>query len=168
MRQFTLLLITTTAISFSLTGCGGDPENYGENRNAALLVLSKGGTVQVQDVGYPIKTQAKLPQEQVLVTEVNVSEKKFNDLDLVSLKPLGQLQALNLYGTQVSDEGMTVVAELKKLKSLELSYTAITDEGLEKLGALSDLSELYLHGTQVTDEGIDALKKRLKGCKVLH
>jgi hypothetical protein len=151
-----------------LAGCGGDPENYGENRNAALLVLTKGGYVRAQDVGYLIKKQGQLTQEELLVTEVNVSEKEFSDLDLVSLKPLSELEVLNLYGTQVTNEGMSSIAEMKSLKSLELSYTAITDEGLEKLSTLENLSELYLHGTQVSSEAIDVLKKKLNGCKVSH
>ncbi|MDC0273547.1 MAG: hypothetical protein P8M30_11575 [Planctomycetaceae bacterium] len=166
MRHIYLIAIIT--ISCLLAGCGGDSENYGENRNAALLVLTKGGYVRVQDVGILIKKQGQLPQENLLVTEVNLSEKKFNDLDLVSLKPLGELEVLNLYGTQVTDEGMSSIAKIKGLKSLELSYTAITDEGLEKLSALSNLSQLYLHGTQVSKEAIDTLKNKLKGCKISH
>jgi len=151
-------------------GCGG-PENFGENREAALLVVNRGGTVRLQNVGYPVDSPAQIPTDEVLVTEVNLAEKSFQDADLQKLKPLSELEVLNLYGTQVTNDGMSSIVEIKGLKTLELSYTAITDEGLNTLtesGSLKELEELYLYGTDVSQEAVDAFQAKYSGVKVLR
>jgi len=160
-----LFLLLTFAL---LSGCGGGPQNFGENREAALLVISRSGTVRVTDVGYPIETSAKLPADDFLVTSINLAEKKFSDTDLQKLTPLTELRELNLYGTQISDSGISAITDLQNLTELELSYTAISDEGLAQLTTLKNLKQLFLHGTKVTDGGIDSFKSQRKGCQINH
>lgn len=49
------------------------------------------------------------------------------------LKDLTELRALDLHGTQVSDAGLTQLAQLKNLELLSLGNTNVTDAGVAKL-----------------------------------
>lgn len=78
-----------------------------------------------------------------------------------------QLTWLDLGGSGITDEGLTVIGNLKNLTRLYLDNTQITDEGLQHLDELIYLEYLNLYGTQVSDEGIQQLSG-LKNLKRLY
>ncbi len=57
---------------------------------------------------------------------------------------------------------------LTNLKELNLFETEITDEGLVHLKGLTKLETLNLGYTKITDAGVKSLQKSLPGCKIKH
>jgi len=73
----------------------------------------------------------------------------------VSQNEQGELEALFLGGTQVTDAGLVHLAGLSGLKYLNLDDHPITDAGLAHLAGLTALEELNLsYSRQVTDAGL--------------
>jgi hypothetical protein len=74
--------------------------------------------------------------------------------------PLGDIVAVHLRGTWVSDTELLDLARLPKLERLDLSHTRITDEGLLHLKAAPHIKDLNLYyAEQVTDQGITAIRE---------
>jgi hypothetical protein len=72
------------------------------------------------------------------------------DATLTYLNGMTQLRELDLNDTQVSDEGLAIVAELPRLEQLRLARTKITDAGFQKyLSTKESLVKLDLTGTAV-------------------
>ncbi len=69
-----------------------------------------------------------------------------------------QVYALNLAGSQVSNEGLAVLTNLKNLGRLHLENSTVTDAGLSHIAKLERLEYLNLYGTGITDAGIAQLK----------
>ncbi|ORX52795.1 RNI-like protein [Hesseltinella vesiculosa] len=70
------------------------------------------------------------------------------------------LRSLDLQGfLEVTDEGMSAVAQMTKLTYLNLTGTKITDAGLAQLTSLDALEVLYLEQTCTTDQGMQAIKE---------
>ncbi|GIX04120.1 MAG: hypothetical protein KatS3mg113_1126 [Planctomycetaceae bacterium] len=99
-----------------------------------------------------------------LDVSLHLADTKIENQHLVFLKPLERIAALNLRGTEVSDEGLQHLAHLKGLVRLHLEKTKITDAGLVHLKGLENLEYLNLYGTAVTDAGLNHLAglKKLK------
>lgn len=93
-----------------------------------------------------------------------------NPLNKLKGKPtnadLEKVTALDLTGTQITDEGLKEVVKLQKLEALWLSNTKITDENLKELAKLQKLQELFLDGTKVTAAGVAELKKAMPNCEI--
>jgi internalin A len=77
----------------------------------------------------------------------------------VERDPAGDIIALRLRGTWVTDAELLDVARLPKLERLDLAHTRITDEGLLHLKPAKQIQDLNLfYAEQVTDRGISAIK----------
>jgi Leucine-rich repeat (LRR) protein len=77
----------------------------------------------------------------------------------------GNVVAVNLRGTWVSDVELIDIVRLPSLERLDLSHTRITDEGMLNLKSATGIRELSLYyAEQVTDQGMNAIKnwKQLK------
>ena len=77
----------------------------------------------------------------------------------------GEVVAVHLRGTWVTDAELLDLAALLKLERLDLSHTRITDEGLLYLKPLKQIQDLNLfYAEQITDQGMAAIKewKQLK------
>jgi len=71
----------------------------------------------------------------------------------------GEVVALDLRGTWVTDTDLKAVAALPRLERLDLSLTRITDLGLLQLKGMTSVRELKLRFAElVTDEGVAAVK----------
>ena len=93
--------------------------------------------------------------------EVNVAIAKptWTDSDLDLLNPIsGNLWSLNLGRSDVTDAGMTVIANCTGLRVLKLNGTSIGDAGVHSLAGLKSLQRLNLYGTQVGDASIDTIE----------
>jgi hypothetical protein len=71
------------------------------------------------------------------------------------------LRSLYLADTDVSDEGMKVLAHMEQLQTLDLSRTWVTDAGLKALEGLKQLRTLRVQATLVSEAGAAQLKKTL-------
>ena len=72
----------------------------------------------------------------------------------------GDIIAVHLRGTWVSDTELLDLARLPKLERLDLSHTRITDEGLLHLKSAKQIKDLNLYyAEQVTDQGIAAIRE---------
>jgi len=69
------------------------------------------------------------------------------------------LESLNLWETQVTDDGMKSLRPLRKLKALNLTGTRVSDQGLAHLARLPELESLSLGRTAVTEAGVTAFLK---------
>ena len=77
----------------------------------------------------------------------------------------GDITAVHLRGTWVTDAELLDLARLPKLERLDLSHTRISDEGLLYLKPLNQIQDLNLrYAEQITDQGMLAVKdwKNLK------
>src|SRR6267142_298899 len=73
---------------------------------------------------------------------------------------VGDIIAVHLRGTWVSDTELLDLARLPKLERLDLSHTRITDEGLLHLKPAWQIKDLNLYyAEQVTDQGITAIRE---------
>jgi internalin A len=72
----------------------------------------------------------------------------------------GDIIAVHLRGTWVTDAELLDLAHLPKLERLDLSHTRITDEGLLYIKPLNQIQDLNLrYAEQITDQGMLAVKE---------
>lgn len=76
----------------------------------------------------------------------------------------GQIIAIDLSGSAVTDSQLQFLRDLPRLRELKLGVTGITDEGLKSVGAVRSLEVLSLWGTPVSNAGLTSLYE-LKGLK---
>ncbi len=72
---------------------------------------------------------------------------------------LKELEELDLSHSDISDEGMRLLAGLPRLENLCLWDTLITDIGINELHSLENLRTLNLSETQVSDAGMTNLER---------
>jgi hypothetical protein len=133
------------------------PREEDLDREAAIWVLSLGGTVKVFpcDDDVKIAEVKDLPAPPFQLQYVMLGDNpRVNDAGLARLKGLGRLDTLQLFKTPVTDAGLVHLRDLKTLKVLYLSYTQVGDDGLLHLRELENLTLLSLYGTQVSDAGL--------------
>lgn len=71
----------------------------------------------------------------------------------------GDIVAVNLRGTWVSDVELIDIGRLPKLERLDLSHTRITDEGMLNLKSATGIRELNLYYAElITDQGMSAIR----------
>jgi hypothetical protein len=98
----------------------------------------------LKDFDYAVLRQK--PQTVVL----QMANPDVDDRVLENLKGMDRLEELDLNGTQITDEGLAVVAALPNLKTLRIARTKITDEGFRShLLSKESLVHLDLTGTEV-------------------
>lgn len=87
--------------------------------------------------------------------------------DLSKLGKLINLKTLDLSGTPVSGEALSVLASLPKLQELRLGLAPKIDDGaVPRLLALKQLKVLYLGGSGMTAKGLAQLRQVLRFEKV--
>lgn len=89
---------------------------------------------------------------------INLADSAITDEGLALIaKHAPQLELLRLGSPNITDAGMSHVAEMKKLRFLHLINVPITDAGLKPLATMSWLESFYLDGGKATDEGLSEL-----------
>jgi hypothetical protein len=123
---------------------------------------------------------------------LDLSDCPIADAELQYVKPLYNLKAVDLSGTQLKGHGLTHLGGSRFLRRLALKNTAIpdetlsaltkwpylevldlrdtgiTDHGIRQLVTHRYLRQLMLEGTRVTSAGITAIQKALPQCQVTH
>ena len=85
---------------------------------------------------------------------------------LIHLKAFPDLEELQLYQSDVTDEDLAHLVGLRRLRWLDLTSDEITDEGLEHLMGLSSLEEVSVGGKRITDIGVARLREALPRARV--
>lgn len=84
-----------------------------------------------------------------------VVSRNLNDDALTELPRLTKLEELQLWQSQITDEGMPLLAKCKSVHTLVLSADKVTDAGLRQLAHLKNLHTLTLAGMpEITDAGL--------------
>ena len=91
---------------------------------------------------------------------------QITDEGLFPLTRLDGLSRLRLNGTSISDRGLKTIQAMKSLEHLDLSSTQVSDAGLKSLIGLSNLKWLDVSRTRVTEEGVLEIQKSLPNCKI--
>jgi Leucine-rich repeat (LRR) protein len=128
------------------------------DRRAAEWVLSRGGTVHLNDDGNHVLQVSDLPTETFRLTGFHLRKPEVEEVELHILKDCQHLKRIDLAFTGISDAGLEFVAGRGgQLKTLDLNGTNVTDAGLARLAPCNELTELSLGSPLVTDAGIAKL-----------
>ena len=95
--------------------------------------------------------------KQETLERVYLQGTQITDRDLMCLKSLRQLKHVSL-PTQISDEGLRLVARIPRLEGIYLASTRISNSGLSDIDHCHQLKLLNLSGTEIGDEGIEYLR----------
>ncbi len=106
---------------------------------------------------------AKLPK----LTALNVWRTQVTDQGLAAIASM-PLTRLNLDDNPgIGDDGMDSVAKITTLEWLHVGKTKITDAGLEKLKSLTKLVELRINNTVVTQEALAKFREAVPSLKTV-
>jgi hypothetical protein len=81
------------------------------------------------------------------------------DANWKHLKELPHLRTLDLYGSNITQNGWNQLFGLEQLQSLDLGGTDVTDASLGHLQGMKHLTTLGLANTAITDAGLEHLEK---------
>lgn len=97
-------------------------------------------------------------QQLVNLGSLNLNESKVTDASVAALSKLKNLTVLTVGYTQLSDDGVTRLADaLPALQHFNISQLPITDEAVQRLSKHQNLAVVVLYDTKVTDAAIDNL-----------
>jgi Ran GTPase-activating protein (RanGAP) involved in mRNA processing and transport len=147
----------TAALLFSVVaGCSGktDPAV----RVAAERIVKLGGSFTLSGLTVPVKTADKIPLGNLNITKVSLNSTHAKDADMELLKPLTQVEILELQSSDITDTGLGHLKDLKTLRELDLhDCQHISEKGLESLQGLSRLTKLEVSKTPINDAAVDRL-----------
>jgi antitoxin (DNA-binding transcriptional repressor) of toxin-antitoxin stability system len=116
-----------------------------DERDRAIAAIEKlGGRVEFQN-----------DQPDKPVRLIYLLGDRITDKELALIKPLSDLQRLDLHDSITTDEGLRLLGQMRRLEALYLWNTLITDAGLSHLRGLKHLHLLNLSGTKITDKGLE-------------
>jgi CxxC motif-containing protein (DUF1111 family) len=145
-QEAIIVFLKTLRAPVETEGAGGP--DFADGRDGALSEIRKlGGAIELGE-NSPAKP----------VVRLNLTGKLVSDIDLVHLRGLAQLHALELSQTQVTDAGLARLKGLTKLRQLDLGINVLTDAGLAHLRGLSQLRALNLRFTLISDAGLAHLR----------
>lgn len=77
------------------------------------------------------------------------------------------LEALEMYGTQVTDDGVAHLVQMPNLYLLGLEKTPLTDGAVKHLKQMQQLRVLRIWQTNITPEAMNELRQALPNCVIL-
>ncbi len=80
------------------------------------------------------------------------------DEGLAAMKNWPRIERLNLRGTKVTDNTLSLFAGKESIVALDVGYAEVTDSGLQHLPKYSNLRELGLGGNKMTEVGLQVLR----------
>ena len=104
------------------------------------------------------------------LVELDLAFVNITDAAMPSLSKLSGLQRLYLYGTQITDRGVSHLASLKNLRMLYLGSEEgqdVTDASVTVLSQFQSLELLGIYGTRISHVEATRLKTALPDCNVL-
>jgi mono/diheme cytochrome c family protein len=97
---------------------------------------------------------------------VDLSRTSVTDGGLQPLATATGLKKLRLDNTKVGNAGVALLAGLPALESLNLFGTAIDDQAIDSLVKMRALKKLYIGNTKFTKDGLAKLRAELPGCEI--
>jgi hypothetical protein len=91
---------------------------------------------------------------------------QISDNGLSKLADLRDLKGIDLRGTQISDKGLATLASMKQLMWIQLDGTTVTGSGLSSLQSLPRLWTLELNGCEL-DKGVFEILSQFKALSCL-
>ena len=88
------------------------------------------------------------------VTKLRLTWRQLPTPVLAEIGKLSELQHLDLYGANITDEGFAEFKNLQKLRTLGLGGTAISDKGLVHLQKLEGLRYVWLPKQRISQEAV--------------
>jgi Leucine Rich repeat len=143
---------------------GADPFSEPDSRVEGWVRWTFGNDyydrVTAVDLNSKAVTDADMPLFDYLpdVEDVDLAGTKVGDRGIRHLRGHSQLRKLNLFESQVGDEGWAILKDIRTLKHVAAGRTKITDAGLVHAGVLTQLEYLGLRGNRVTDSGLVHLR----------
>lgn len=92
------------------------------------------------------------------IDTVNLNGSQATDEILTLLNNQRHLITLGLWGTHITDTGLSHLSNLRSLRHLDLTETGVTDAGLRHLKSLPELSILTLNRTNISNKGLKHLR----------
>ena len=92
------------------------------------------------------------------VEQLDLTGSDIDDQQLQMVAGIASLRAVYLNRTRIGDRGMGELARLQKLKVLEVANTNVTDEGIKTIGVCRDLYWVVLADVNVTDACIETFR----------
>lgn len=92
------------------------------------------------------------------VEYLSISTRRFTNNHAVHLADLHNLRDLNLYRSNIGDEGLKHLLGLKKMRWIPMGETKVTDAGLKIISGMTQLEYVGVRGDDVTDAGLVHLK----------
>lgn len=80
------------------------------------------------------------------------------DEGLAAMKNWPKIERLNLRGTKVTDNTLSLFAGKASITSLDIGYAEVTDSGLQHLPRYPNLRELAFGGNKMTEVGLQVLR----------
>jgi hypothetical protein len=130
---------------------GGSPNRRGPLLHRLELASSQVSRASLDALLFP----GTIRELHIQWCDIELSER---EIDLIASR-LPQLEVLNLWHANLTDEGAIRVSRLLSLRELYLGHTGITDRALERIAALPVLEVLQVSETNVTDAGIRMLAR---------
>ena len=100
------------------------------------------------------------------LTWLNLAGTGIQDEWLSVLSEFSNLTRLRLEKNEIGDAGIAHLKDLTHLESLNLYNTQVSDEGLSNLEGMKTLQRLFLWQSNVTKEGATALESKLPGLSI--
>lgn len=125
-------------------------------RNGCLRIAFRGGTYSFQTLRVLGAT----------VQSVYVRCLPIDDDDLAAMSRFRNCEAMDLGGTNITDEGVRCLTRMPKLQYLFLWHTRISDAAASILMGISHLRMLSLHDTLVSEDGLEKLNRALPNCLI--
>ena len=97
---------------------------------------------------------------------LNLSENAIDNMGLASLSGLADLDTLSLENTKVTGEGLKLLASLTKLRVLNLNHCNIVGADLEHLVVFRDLKMLFVRGIRLSKAVVEAFKDKMNNVAV--
>lgn len=92
------------------------------------------------------------------ILAIDLSRSWISDIDLEKLRGLERLESLALAQTHVTDSALAAVASLPALRELNLFFCEhVTDAGASQLRRARHLEKLNVRGTKISDSGVKFL-----------
>lgn len=129
-------------------------EGFTEQRLSELFAARPPLThVRLVETGASRHTLAELSHFDSL-TSLLLKSETLRDDEFVDTAPYLHLRELRLTGRLLGDQTAAWGAQSRELQALELWDTMVTDEGLRSLSTLPQLQSLRMTGGSITDEGL--------------
>ena len=101
------------------------------------------------------------------VESVRLTNSRFCDADVCVLEKLPAIRRLCIASCNVTDVGVSRLADQGVLRSVHLRHCRVTDVGAQHLSRLRKLQDLTLEHTLVTEDGAHLLTRLIPECRVV-